>query len=256
MKYESAKIIIISGANGGIGLEIAKAFLRENSIVILPVHIKAGNIQKLLDIYGENRVHVMQLDQRDLTSIDSFIETVDNQFGRVNVLVNNAGIVRLTSLADMSENVWNDTLETNVKGPFLLSQKVLPLMKKAGGGSIVNISSISGHEPTPGLGAYSTSKAGMIMLTRQMAIEWAPYNIRVNAVSPGLIRTPLTEDLYKNEQIHQRRRELIPLKQIGTGEQIADIVCFLCSSKSSYITGQSIVADGGLMGSVQAHIPR
>lgn len=145
-------------------------------------------------------------------------------------------------------------MNTNLKGSFFLSKRILPLMKKSGGGNIVNITSMSGHEAYPGMGVYSTSKAGLIMITKQMAIEWAEYNIRVNAVSPGLIRTPLTEDMYQNEEIYNKRKELVSLKRIGTGEEIANVVSFLCSPKSSYITGQSILADGGLLGTIQKHI--
>ena len=250
----SSRNIIVIGANGGIGLEIAKTFLNENANVILPYHSKRQNIDDLIKIYGEGRVNSYSLDLKNLESIDQFVEVVKQQFEAIDVLINNAGISRPAPLEELKSEKWNEVMDTNVRGPFFLSQKILPLMKKAGGGSIVNISSMSGHEAYPGMGAYSTSKAGLIMLTKQMAFEWADYNIRVNAISPGLIRTPLTEDMYQNEAIHQQRKSLISLKRIGTGEDIANIVSFLCSPKSAYITGQSILADGGLIGTIQKHI--
>lgn len=246
------KNVIITGANGGIGFCIAKSFLNEGSNVILPIHSKGRNVEDLIDRFGEKRVSVLPLNLQSMNSIDTFVETIDREFGHIDILVNNAGVCRPASLAEMDPETWDEMIDTNLKGPFFLTQKVFPLMK--GGGNIVNIASMSGHEPYPGMGVYSASKAGVIMMTRQMALEWAPYGIRVNTVSPGLVRTPLSEDLYQNEEILKKRQELVPLKQIGTGEEIANIVTFLCSSKSSYITGQAIIADGGLLGSIQAHL--
>jgi NAD(P)-dependent dehydrogenase (short-subunit alcohol dehydrogenase family) len=249
------KLAIVTGANGGIGYAIAESLLNEQAAVIFPVHRQSGNIQKLADKYGEERVCVLNLDIRSLESIDRFVETVGGKFGRVDILVNNAGISRPSPLEQLNAETWDDVMDTNLKGPFFLTQKVLPLLKKSGSGSIVNITSMSGHEPHTGMGAYSTSKTGLIMLTRQMALEWAPYNIRVNAVSPGLIRTPLSEEIYRNEEMRKKREELTPLKRIGTGQDIAEIVLFLCSPRSSFITGQTILADGGLLATTLNHVP-
>lgn len=246
--------MIVIGANGGIGLDIAKAFLKEGATVILPYHRNKNNIDQLIDEYGSTRIFSYVLDLNNPELIDEFIENLGNQFSKIDVLINNAGISRPIPLENLTLEKWNEVFDTNVRGPFFLSQKIVPLMKEAGGGKIVNISSISGHEAYPGMGAYSSSKAALIMISKQMATEWAPYNIRVNVVSPGLIRTPLTEDMYQNEEIHQKRKSMIPLNRIGTGEDIANVTLFLSSSKSSYITGQAIIADGGLLGTIQSHI--
>ena len=119
----------------------------------------------------------------------------------------------------------------------------------------MNISSMSGHEPHTNMGAYSASKSGLNILTKQMALEWVGYNIRVNAVSPGMIRTPLSEVVYQDEDIHNRRKEIVPVNRIGVGQDIADAVIFLSSAKSSYITGQALVVDGGLTETILNYIP-
>lgn len=246
--------VIVVGANGGIGLAIAKAFLLEGDTVILPYHRKKENIELLMKKYGVNRVYSYHLDLKNIDSINDFFKQVNKHFTEIDILINNAGISKPKKLEEISPETWNDVFNTNVRGSLFLSQYMLPLMKNAGGGCIVNVSSMSGHEAYAGMGAYSSSKAALNMITKQMAIEWAPFNIRVNAVSPGLIRTPLTESMYQDEEIHQKRMNLVPLKRIGTGEDIANITTFLCSPKSSYITGQAIIADGGLLGTIQMHI--
>lgn len=255
MKFDfSNQIVMITGANGGIGSAIAMNFLEDEATVVLPVHRKSENINKLIEQYGSDRVISLSIDLKNLDSIKNVVEEVDKRFGKLNVLVNNAGITWPVPLEEMSEEAWDYVFDTNIKGPFFLTQKILPLMRKAGGGSIVNISSMSGHEPYPGMGAYSSSKAAFNMLTRQLALEWAPYNIRVNAVCPGLIRTPLSEEIYQNKEIHEKRKQLIPLKRIGKDEEIANVVSFISSSKASYMTGQTVLVDGGLIGSVHSHI--
>lgn len=248
------KNVIITGANGGIGIEIAKQFLKEGSTIILPYRNNRNQIDLLIEQYGEDRVHAYKLDLNDMTQIDTFVYQVREKFNRIDVLVNNAGITDPSPLEEFSEVQWDMMLNINLKGPFFLVQKLFPVMKEAGGGSVVNIGSWSGHEPAPGMGAYSISKAGLIMMTKLMAIEWAPFNIRVNDVSPGLIRTPISERFYQNEEILNDRTNFVPLHRIGRGQDIATMVTFLCSDQASYITGQSIVIDGGLVNSIHAHL--
>ena len=255
MKFDfSNQIVMITGANGGIGSAIARNFLEDEAIVVLPVHRKSEIINEFIEQYGSDRVLSLPIDLKNLESINNIVKEIEKRFGKLNILVNNAGITWPAPLEELSEEAWDFVFETNIKGPFFLTQKILPLMKKADGGSIVNISSMSGHEPYPGMGAYSSSKAAFNMLTRQLALEWAPYNIRVNAVCPGLIRTPLSEKIYQNKELYEKRRQLIPLKRIGQDEEIANVVSFLCSAKASYMTGQTVLVDGGLIGSVHSHI--
>ena len=146
-------------------------------------------------------------------------------------------------------------MKINVKSSFILTQVVAPHMIEFGGGIIINIASITGLEPLPGSGAYSISKAAHIMLSKQLALELAKYGIRVNVVCPGMMHTPLTEDLLADPEIRRQREALVPMGRIGSPEDIARTVCFLVSDEASYITGQAIVVDGGVVGSIQAHIP-
>lgn len=255
MRFDfSNKVAVVTGANGGIGSAIARCFLESGAVVVLSVHKKSQEIEHMMEKYGNERVVALPLDLRSETSIEQFASEIRKRLGHVDILVNNAGISRPLPLIDVSGEVWDEVMETNLKGPFILSQKMFPLFQKAGGGCIVNVSSMSGHEPYPGMGVYSATKAGLIMLTRQLAIEWAPYHIRVNAVSPGLILTPLTEPLYQDEEIHRKRAELVPLQRIGTSVEVAHVVVFLCSPEASYVTGQSILVDGGLLGTIQKHL--
>lgn len=255
MNFEfTNQIVMVTGANGGIGHAIARNFLEDGAIVILPVHRKGTNIEKLIQHYGDERVHSFPIDLQNMNTIMQVVTEIENRFGHLNVLVNNAGITQPVPLEEISEDMWDNVFDTNFKGPFFLTQKILPLIKKANGGSIVNISSMSGHDPYPGMGVYSSSKAAVNMLTRQLSIEWADYNIRVNAVCPGLIRTPLSESIYQNEEIYQKRKQLIPLKRIGKDEEIANVVSFLSSSKAAYMTGQTVLVDGGLIGSIHDQI--
>lgn len=241
----NGKTVIITGANGGIGNAIAKQFLKEGATVILPFRNNRNQIDLLIKQYGEERVHAYKLDLNDMNQIIPFVSQVQEKFNRIDALVNNAGITAPAPLEKVSEEQWDKLLNINLKGPFFLVQQLFPIMKEAGGGSIVNIGSWSGHEPSPGMGVYSVSKAGLIMMTKLMALEWAPFNIRVNDVSPGLIRTPISEEFYQNEEVLNDRTNFVPLHRIGEGKDIATMVTYLCSDQASYITGQSIVIDGG-----------
>lgn len=245
---------VITGANGGIGLAIAEEFLQQDYRVILPYRSNKKNIENLTVKYGVEKVTSIPLDIGDITKIPTFIKKLATYTDRVDVLINNAGITDPMLLEEVDETAWEKMFNVNAKGPFFLSQALLPFLKNAENPSIVNITSMSGHEPSPGMGIYSMSKASVIMMTKHMALEWSPYNIRVNCVSPGLIHTPLTNSLYENEKIHTERKMLVPLQRIGKGEDIAPITSFLASPKSSYITGQSIIVDGGLLASIHAHI--
>lgn len=245
---------VITGANGGIGLAIAETFLQQDYRVILPYRFNKQNIEKLVVKYGAEKVTSILLDIGDITQIPTFVEKLATYTDRVDVLINNAGITDPMPLEVVDEAAWDKMFNVNAKGPFFLSQALFPFLKKAEYPSIVNITSMSGHEASPGMGIYSISKASVLMMTKHMALEWSPYNIRVNCVSPGLIHTPLTTSLYENEKVHTERKQIVPLQRIGQGEDIAPITAFLASPKSSYITGQSIIVDGGLLASIHAHI--
>ncbi|MBD1549390.1 SDR family NAD(P)-dependent oxidoreductase [Roseibium aggregatum] len=174
--------------------------------------------------------------------------------GELDLFVSNAGGVAPGRLADIGVETWDRQFDLNVRATFLLAQALYPALKESAG-SIIAVASMSGMQAHMGQGAYSPAKAALISLCRNLAQEWAADGIRVNSVSPGMVRTPLTERAYADTETAAAREALVPLGRIGTPEDIAEIICFLGSSASSYVTGQNILADGGLCDSLLGRIP-
>jgi NAD(P)-dependent dehydrogenase (short-subunit alcohol dehydrogenase family) len=244
MTREPQKVALVTGAARGIGLATAKRFLAD------------GYRVALLDIDGDNLNHtVAALAKPDLTmalecdvsdparvqlAFDDLIET----FGRLDALVNNAGIAIFKPILDVTYEDWSRVLAVNLTGPFLCTQAAAPLMRDAGGGSIVNITSISGLRASTLRTAYGTSKAGLAHLTKQQAVELASLNIRVNAVAPGPVDTAMAKAVHTRE-IRADYHDHMPLNRYGLEEELAETIFFLCSPRASYITGQVIAVDGG-----------
>lgn len=166
-------------------------------------------------------------------------------FGGLDVLVNNAGRGKRVPLSELELHDWDDVFALNVRAPWLLSKAAYPLLKESRG-SIVSVGSVSGLQAQPGLGPYSPAKAAVIMLTRQMALEWGPEGIRVNAVSPGVIHTPLVDWIYRDPERKAARTRFIPQGRVGTPEDIARVIAFLAGPDADYIQGENVVVDGAL----------
>ncbi|MBF7082512.1 SDR family oxidoreductase [Desulfallas sp. Bu1-1] len=246
------KVAVVTGGRRGIGQAIVERFVREGARVGVFCRKKASD-ETLQQLEKQGTVFFYQVDVTDRVMLEEAFARVNKEIGELDILVNNAGITMPGRLESLKEDQWDRVIDVNLKGIFLCSQIAVKTLKNKGG-SIVNISSMSGMEPYEGMGAYSSSKAGVIMLTRQMALEWAQFNVRVNAVCPGIIRTPLNEYLIADPEIHAARAALIPMKRIGKPTEIANVVAFLVSEEASYITGQAVLVDGGLLGSIQSHI--
>jgi len=176
--------------------------------------------------------------------------------GTPDVLVNNAGILRAAPLADLPLAEWNALLAVNLTGYLLAAQAFGPAMRARGAGAIVHIASIAASHPQPRSGAYSASKAGVAMLSRQIALEWGRDGIRSNVVSPGLVRTPMSEAFYRDPGVAERRAALVPLGRVAGPADIADAVLFLASARAAYVTGAEIMVDGGLGQVLMAQVPR
>ena len=176
------------------------------------------------------------------------------QCAGLDVLVSNAGIVRGAPLADLDAADWDAVFAVDVRATWLLARSARAALAQSRG-AIVAVASVSALHPFPGLGAYSPAKAALVMLCRQLAQEWAPDRIRVNSVSPGLVRTPLTEPIYRDDEMLRRRQEVVPLGRIGTAEDVAAAIVHLASPESSYVTGIDLRLDGGLGDRVLATIP-
>lgn len=248
------KVAIITGASRGIGKAIAKVLAREGAIVILIARSdKVYDTAKEINALG-HKAFAFKADVADFDQIDETVKKVLNKFGKIDILVNNAGIYPSMPLIDMTEEFWDKILAINLKGVFNCTKAVLPSMIKQRRGKIVNISSVTGPMVSiPGMTAYSASKGGVSGFTRALALEVAQYNINVNAVCPGYIDTPgVREKMRKSglspSEIEERIRRLsqsVPLRRLGKPEEVAELVLFLVSDKSDYITGVEIVIDGG-----------
>ncbi len=177
----------------------------------------------------------------------SLVEKVKAEFGRIDILLNNAGTNPYYGpILDAEEWAWDVTMNINLKGPFVLSQLVARVMREQGGGSIINMASVGGLRPGGPQGIYSVTKAGVIMLTRVMAREWGEYNIRVNAIAPGVIKTRLSEALWKEPSTGEAVMRRTSLGRLGETADIAGAVVYLASDASGYVTGDTIIIDGGV----------
>ncbi len=240
------KIAIVTGGGSGIGQSIALSLAREGCHVALcgrrlePLQETVRQIEAL-----GRRALALSVDVSRGEAVQEFVDTVVKEFGRVDILVNNAGITRDNLLIRMTEEQWDEVLTTNLKGAFLFSKAVARPMMKQRAGSIIQISSIIGLIGNAGQCNYAASKAGLIALTQSMAKELASRNIRVNAVAPGFIVSQMTDAL--PEELRTKMLGEIPLGRFGTGEDIANAVVFLASEDASYVTGQVLSVNGGMV---------
>ncbi len=245
MKLES-KIAVITGAAQGIGREIALLFAKEGAdIVICDV-----NPQQLSQTRREieelkRQVLDIQVDVTNLAQVEQMVNKILDKFKRIDILVNNAGITRDGLLLRLTENDWDAVLNVNLKGAFNCIKAVSKPMIKQRGGRIINIASIIGIMGNPGQANYAASKAGLIALTKTTAKELASRNITANAVAPGFIQTAMTDKL--PDELKQKMLAAIPLGRLGTTSDIAKVCLFLAGDDSGYITGQTIVVDGGMV---------
>lgn len=242
------KVAIITGASKGIGEAIARFYARGGADVVIN-----SRKQEDLDVvvesikeFGGSIIAIAGNVSRPEDAKRLIDETVSH-FGGVDILVNNAvANPYYGPIVGCDEQAFDKTMEVNLKAPFELSKMVYPIMKERGGGSIINISSVEGISPHEGMGIYSVSKASLNMLTKACAIEWGVDNIRVNSICPGLIKTKFSKALWSNEQWTKHFISQLPLKRVGTVEEIASLAYFLASDSSGYVTGAIYTADGGL----------
>lgn len=237
-------VAIVTGAARGIGLAIAQKFLSENHQVAL-LDVDAETLRKTAETLNDSaNVLPVECDVADPQQVQAAMEQVAAHFGRIDKLVNNAGIAIFKPALETSYDEWSRVLAVNLTGPFLCTQACAPVMLKNGGGSVVNIASISGLRASTLRIAYGTSKAALMHLTKQQAVELGNLGIRVNAVAPGPVETEMAR-LVHSADIRTDYNDAIPLKRYGTVEEIAEAVVFLCSPAASFINGQTLAVDGG-----------
>jgi len=241
------KVALISGASRGIGEATALAFANAGANVVVASR-KLPDLEKVAEQIKTKGVrslavasHVAKVDESK-----NLVDKVIKEFGRIDILFNNAGTNPYAGpLIDAEEWAWDTTFNVNLKGPFFLAQLVARAMKEQGGGCMINTASVAGLRAGSGLPIYSVTKAAYVMLTQLMAREWAPWNIRVNGIAPGLIKTRLSEALWKNIPSSQAAGEGSSLLRIGQPEDVADVVLFLASDLAKYMTGVIIPVDAG-----------
>jgi len=246
------KVALVTGGSRGIGRAIALGLAEAGADVVIASR-KLPDLQAVAQGISQmgRRALAVPANVRHLPEIDSLVKKSMDEFGHIDILVNNAGTtLELGSVFNINEGVWDVIMGLNLKGVFFLSQAVGKIMCDKGGGTIINIASQSGFRPDVGLGVYSISKAGVIMLTQVLAQEWGQYNIRVNAIAPGFVRTRLTEGIWKDPALVKERANNMALGRIAEPEEMVNAALFLASEASSYMTGQALLLDGGHFSSV------
>jgi NAD(P)-dependent dehydrogenase (short-subunit alcohol dehydrogenase family) len=238
MGESTARVVVVTGGARGIGAAIGQVFLDDGALVI------AVDLDEPED--PGRGVRSLRADVADWQSIEGAFRQIVDEFGRVDVLVNNAGIQRLGLIDQIDREDWKRVIDVHLYGTYHCSALALPLMKAVGRGAIVNISSVASSLALPGRGPYSAAKAAILGLTRVMAVEVASIGIRVNAVAPGFTRTAFIEQGMRDGSLDESWMiQEVPLGRLATPREIANVVKFLASDEASYITGQTIYVDGG-----------
>ncbi|APH05289.1 3-oxoacyl-[acyl-carrier-protein] reductase [Bacillus weihaiensis] len=240
-------VALVTGASRGIGKAIALDLAKNGAVVAVNY---AGNEAKANEVVAEIKsmggsAMAIKADVSNSEEVQGMIKTVIDEFGRIDILINNAGITRDNLLMRMKDEEWEDVINTNLKGVFLCTKGVTRQMMKQRSGRIINITSVVGVSGNPGQANYVAAKAGVIGLTKTTAKELASRNITVNAVAPGFITTDMTDEL--SEEVKGEMLKQIPLAKLGEPSDIANLVTFLASEKSKYITGQTMHVNGGMV---------
>jgi 3-oxoacyl-[acyl-carrier protein] reductase len=242
----SGQVALVTGASQGLGRAMAIALAASGAHVVA-VARNATKLQETMDaitaVGGQGEVRPCDVSQRE--SVDALIESVVDQHGKLSILVNNAGITRDTLLPSMSDDQWDDVINTNLRGAFLFTRAASRFMMRARYGRIINIASVSGLIGNPGQCNYSASKAGLIGMTRSLSKELGKRNVTVNAVAPGFIESDMTKAL--GPALMDEVKKRIPAARIGKPEEVAACVLFLASRAAGYVTGQVLTVDGGMI---------
>jgi meso-butanediol dehydrogenase/(S,S)-butanediol dehydrogenase/diacetyl reductase len=241
------RVAVITGAAAGIGAATARRFAQEGArLVLADINEEGGEsvVKELAQTGSEaffRRCDVSEIDQ-----VDALIQTAVDHFGRLDIVFNNAGTGTFGKTPDLDPELWHNLIRVNLDSVYYGCRAAIPRMREAGGGSIINTASISGLFGDYGLGAYCATKGAVVNYTRSLAIDHCKENIRINAVCPGPVETSLTQPVYALPGVMDQFRETVPMGRVGRPEEVAATVAFLASDDASYITGTTIVIDGGL----------
>ena len=247
----SGRRALVTGASRGIGQAIATALARAGADVAITARDSASLSQCADAITALGRKALpLALDVRKTDTIPDAFSAAEAKLGPLSILVNNAGVEEVKPSLEVSEALWDKILDTNLKGAFFCAQAAARLMRASGGGSIINLCSLTSEVGIPTAVPYGSSKTGLLGMTRALAAEWAPLNIRVNAIAPGYFRTAMTEIFYSNDDWQAAMRAKIPMGRFGDLSDLDGIAVFLASQASAYVTGQCFPVDGGFLASI------
>lgn len=243
------KVAIVTGARRGMGKTHVLALAKAGAKVVVSDTSKEDCEKVVKEIEKEKREALaVKCDVSKKAEVDEMVKKTVDEFGRLDILVNNAGIAQFVSFLEMTEEEWDRTLDINLKGYFLCTQAAAKEMAKQKSGVIINIASVAMGQQGIGfanIAHYCASKGGIVAMTEALAVELAPYNIRVNAVAPGMIETPMIEQVKQDPKTLEGILARVPMKRVGKPEEVSNLVLFLASDKSSYMTGSTLVIDGG-----------
>ena len=253
----SGRVCVVTGGGGGIGCATAVSLARAGARVAAIDRDERGleGTQAELRKLGDGHL-VVSCDTTSAESVTAASGAIERSLGPCNVLVNTAAILRPGALDTLSLAEWNSVLAVNLTGYFLCAQAFGRQMRAHRSGSLVHVSSIAGSNAQGQSGAYSVSKAGVIMLSRQLANEWGPHGIRSNVVSPGMVITPMSQPFYDTPGVTERRAAVVPMRRVGMPQDMADVILFLASDRSSYVNGDEIMVDGGYANMLMNLVPR
>lgn len=259
----TGKVAVVTGGARGIGLAVTSGLL-ENGATVAIVSAEDANeaAAALCSEWGAERAIAVTADVSNSDQVCRAVEAVLSAFGGIDILVNSAGVQRYGTVVETEESLWDEVVDTNLKGMYLTSRFCIPHMIRRGGGAIVHVSSVQAYAAQKGVAAYSASKGGINALTRAMAVDHASDGIRVNAVCPGSVDTPMLRwaaDQFRGD----RRQEAVlrdwgrmhPLGRVAQPEEVARVIVFLCSDEASFITGADVKVDGGLMAQIGVQLP-
>ncbi|MEB2356703.1 glucose 1-dehydrogenase [Bacillus pumilus] len=246
----AGKVVLITGGASGIGLAAVKLFLEHGAkVAVADINEKSG--KHLVKSLAHEHLAYFKTDITNESDCQITVQSVLNQFGTIDVLINNAGIEIVSPVHEMTLEDWNHIVQVNLTGVFLMSKHALPHMLEKKSGSIINTGSVGGLVGWPDIPAYNATKGGVIQLTKSMAVDYAAHQIRVNCIAPGIIDTPLNEKSFLDnhseslEVVKKEKAKVNPLLRLGKPEEIAGVMLFLASDLSSYMTGSVVTADGG-----------
>ena len=245
----AGKTALVTGGSRGLGMAIAKAMV-SNGADVMVCGRKQENLDRALEEFRKEGLEITgiaaNIGQSD--QVKALFEAVEARFGRLDILVNNVGMNILTpSVVGVDESLWDKIMDSNLKGTYLVSSRAVPLMKKAGAGKIINISSTAAKRAAMGMGVYCIAKAGLEMLTKVLAVELARDRINVNAVAPGVVMTKFSQPFWSNESMLKQIEGVIPFGRIAKTQDVVGTVLYLASGFSDYVTGDVITVDGGSM---------